>query len=924
MYVDVFHNKNGKESIHVVERDKEGKRVFKQFDPEWSLYYPDEDGKHRSIYEDKLSFFKGKKADFYKEKMKHKQVYESDVPPLFKLMEKYYKGADAPNPHICFFDIEVDFDKERGYAMPEDPFNEITAISFYNDWEDKCYTLVQAPKGMAKEEAEAICAGFPDTYLCEDEKTILSVFVDMIVDADILTGWNSDTYDIPYVIGRMVRVLGRDSPKKLCLWDQMPIAKTFEKFGKETLTYSLIGRIHLDYLELYRKFTFSELHSYALDVVGDFEVKERKVAYDGTLDELYNNDFKKFVDYSRQDVMLMTKIDAKLRFIDLVNAMAHENCVLLPKTLGAVHLSDHAIILETHDRGYVVNDRVRETGDHISLIDNVVEEKVNNTKKRKKKLPSREQATALVNAKIAGAYVANPKKGLSKWVGSVDITSLYPSIIMALNISPETIKGQIHQDGTKNEIIEHMMNEGDDEFAAAWSGRFSTLEFEQMFSGEDAIVTVSFEHAKKKQKPRTLAGRDLKKMLYGSHNKTCVSANGTIFSTDKEGVIPGLIARWFSERETMKAKKAEYEDALDIETDKEKLKDLKAKFTFWDQRQHIKKIQLNSLYGALTNAGSRFYDQRMGQSITLTGRGIARHMAGTINEIITGVFDHNGEAIVYGDTDSAYFSAWPVRDMFEGFEFNEQSVVDLYDEVAKQTNDTFAEFMINDYNADPVRAKRIRADREICASSALFVKKKRYAAKVYNKDGYPTNKIKIMGMDTQRADTPKFVQDFLKKILAMTLDEAPEDQILTFVKSFRDDFRKLKPWEMGIPRRVNKLTHYTEIENDKAGSRLPGHVRGAYNWNKTKNLMEDKSAVEIYDGGKVVVCDLKNNNLTITSIAYPIDENNLPEWFTMLPFDTEKMEEKLIDKKLDNIVGLMNYNIETTKLTIDDSLFDMK
>ncbi len=343
----------------------------------------------------------------------------------------------------------------------------------------------------------------------------------------------------------------------------------------------------------------------------------------------------------------------------------------------------------------------------------------------------------------------------------------------------------------------------------------------------------------------------------------------------------------------------------------------KSDYVFWDQRQLIKKIQLNSLYGALTNAGSHFYDQRMGQSITLTGRSIARYMAGTINKILTDEFDPTGACISYGDTDSTYFSAWPIRDILaeQDFEFTEDSAVALYDNVAAATNATFKPYMMSQFNCVEKRAGRISANREICARAALFVKKKRYAALVYDKEGvrFSSPKLKIMGMDTQRADTPTYVQNFLKDVLKKTLSGDDEVAIIEFIKNFRVKFKSNDPWVMGTPKRCNGLTKYTNMENKIKNSRLPGHIRAAYNWNKLKRSMGDNRSMDVHDGGKTVFCYLKSNQFGIGSIGYPIDQIHLPEWFKTLPFDTEKMEFKLIDQKLSNIIGLMKFDLAKSK-----------
>ena len=127
-------------------------------------------------------------------------------------------------------------------------------------------------------------------------------------------------------------------------------------------TYDTIGRVHMDYLNLYRKYTYEERHTYRLDAIGEMEVGENKTVYEGTLDQLYNNDFEKFIEYNRQDVALLDKLDKKLRFIDLANEIAHDNTVLLQTTAGAVAVTEQAIVNEAHRRGMQVPNRVNHEG----------------------------------------------------------------------------------------------------------------------------------------------------------------------------------------------------------------------------------------------------------------------------------------------------------------------------------------------------------------------------------------------------------------------------------------------------------------------------------------------------------------------------------------------------------------------------------
>ena len=183
---------------------------------------------------------------------------------------------------------------------------------------------------------------------------MLDAFLDLIQDADVLSGWNSEGFDIPYTVNRITKTLSKEDTKRLCLWNQYPKKREYEKFGKTSITYDLIGRVHIDSLELYRKYNYEERHTYRLDAIGELEVGEKKTVYEGSLDALYNNDFRTFIEYNIQDTALLDKLDKKLKFIDLANTVAHENTVLIQTTMGAVAVTEQGIINEAHRRGFIV------------------------------------------------------------------------------------------------------------------------------------------------------------------------------------------------------------------------------------------------------------------------------------------------------------------------------------------------------------------------------------------------------------------------------------------------------------------------------------------------------------------------------------------------------------------------------------------
>lgn len=887
--------------------------------------------------------------------------WESDVDPIFRCLEQNYKGKEPPKLNVAFFDIETSFDKERGWSDAADANNYITSISVHLQWIDEIICLAIPPETLTFDEAQVIADLVGNVVLFRSEADMLNAFMDIIEDADALSGWNSEAYDIPYIVNRIKKVLGRHEASRLCLWDQQPKARDYERGGKTQVTYDLLGRVHVDYLQLYKKYNYEERHSYALNAIAEIELGETKVQYDGTLDELYNDDFQTFLEYNIQDTRLLDRLDKKLKFIDLANTIAHDNCVLIQTTMGAVAVTDQAVLMEAHGRGLICPDKKRDK-----------EEEDN---------------------RAAGGWVATPKKGMHQWVGSVDLNSLYPSTIRALNMSPETIVGQVRLDRTNTEIAEFEAKSKKNTFAAWWNDRYNVLEMDDFFEGDiGTLLNLEMESGE----VFVLSARELRELVFDETQSWCISANGTIFRTDVEGVIPSLLTRWYSERKALQRKASDINDILagyELPAELEHLqtsasasnsslsmtdlmqynaaelktvldsKDDAAILTFlaqwglevrnkaifptadtkyawsevygyFDKRQLVKKINLNSAYGALLNVGSRFFDQRLGQSTTLTGRSINRHQASKINELITGEYKEYGESQIYCDTDSVYFSAYPMfRDEIERGElpWSKDDVIRLYDSMVPMINESFPVFLKERFNVPEKRSTGvIKCGREIVAESGIWIVKKRYACLMIDKDGKRLDvngkpgKVKAMGLDLKRADTPKFVQEFLSEILLDTLTNKGENAVIEKIRLFKEKFEDMKPWQQGTPRAVNKLSHYRDKVEDAMHKKLrgievgnlhvPGHVTASLNWNRLRDMYRDNQSMRIIDGQKIIVCKLKETpENTLTSIAYPVDETRLPQWFLDLPFDSGEMMSSIVDKKVLNLLGVLNWDFSRTK-----------
>jgi DNA polymerase elongation subunit (family B) len=420
-------------------------------------------------------------------------------------------------------------------------------------------------------------------------------------------------------------------------------------------------------------------------------------------------------------------------------------------------------------------------------------------------------------------------------------------------------------------------------------------------------ITIDWENGQ----TDVVSAAEVYKLIFDSHQPWVLSANGTIFTYEKEGVIPGLLKRWYAERKEMQAK---LKDCIKTGN--------KIEEEYWDKRQLVKKINLNSLYGAILNPGCRFFDKRIGQSTTLTGRQIVKHMAAKVNEIVAGDYDYRGKAIIYGDTDSCYFSAYKTlqKDIDAGsIEWTKENVIQLYDNIGEEVNTTFPQFMLDTFHVPKTRGEVIKAGREIVGSKSLFITKKRYAVLYYDKEGKRADvdgkpgKIKAMGLDLKRSDTPEFIQNFLSDVLEKVLTGATETDVLAHISEFRLRFKSRPGWEKGSPKRANKVTEYQAKEAKAGKANMPGHVRASINWNTLKRMFGDKYSMNITDGQKVIVCKLKQNPMGFTSVAYPVDELRLPQWFKDMPFDHEEMEQTIIDNKLDNLIGVLKWDVRSTE-----------
>ena len=862
-------------------------RMVERFDPPYYFYTPDPSGDYMSMHgESCVRYDFDSKEEFEAAKKLPIVKYESDIPAADKVLIDNFYGIKTPDVYFAFLDIETDYDSNIGFSRPRNPYAPINAITIFKSWDKSYVTIAVPPKGwdwtipltLNKIKNHDVHVE-TEIKLVRSEAELLTLMLDHLESADIISGWNSDFFDLPYIVKRVEMTLGKRATQRLCfLGTRYPKEKEVERFGTAELTYQLFGRTHLDYLQLFKKFTFGGRTSYSLASILEDEVNIRKLEYDGTLEELYNNDFEKFVAYNVRDVEGLVKLDEKFKFINLVNQMAHENTVPFESILGTVKY------VETGITGYA----------------HYVMQQVVNDKK-----------ISTDGEKVEGAIVLNPKRGLHEWVGSVDINSLYPNTIRALNISPEMLIGQF----TKGEEDWRGISNGDD------LPHLLEMDDGSEFSG---------------------TGKEWQNIL--KTNKWAISGYGTVFDQSRgPGILPTILGDWYADRKKKQAEKKKYGKLFKEETDPVKKEEYRVLEELYDLLQLTKKIAMNSMYGALLNVSFRLGRKELGASVTGSGRQITTHMMAAICEFFTGEYsgpiktveiDDDGKVqniyrteeispVIYGDTDSAYVKL-PARAKDEA--------VEMADLMAEYVNNSFPDFLRTHFYVQPGFDNMIKAGREIVAERGLFQAKKKYICKVVDLEGAAVNKLKSQGSEIKKSDTPKIIQNFLSDVLNKILDGEKYEAVEDFIIGQRDSLIKnasnIEIISMGVNKQVNKLdSFYEEWKRfEKTGKKrvnLPGHVRASVNYNEAKLQYEGKSAQLLKAGDKVIIFYVRPNEWKFESIAFPAETTKFPKWFLdNFTVDTKLTEEKMIDLKLEGIFNAIDWEVPNRQTKLTNSILE--
>jgi DNA polymerase elongation subunit (family B) len=597
--------------------------------------------------------------------------------------------------------------------------------------------------------------------------------------------------------------------------------------GREHVSYDITGVAIIDYIDLYKKFTYVRRESYKLDYIGEVELGLKKMEnpYE-SFREFYSKDWQKFVEYNIRDVEIVDALEHKMKLIELILTMAYDAKCNFNDVFSQVRTWDCIIYNHLHNQNIQIPQKKESRG-----------------------------------RQIEGAFVQEPKPGQYDWVVSFDATSLYPSIIMQYNQSPETfVEGHV-KDTTVNGLLE---------------GKYNL----------DDLQT----------------------------NDYTMTANGYCYTREKQGKFPEIVQKFFDDRQRYKKLMIAAEKEYEITKDSR----LKNDISKYNNFQMARKIQLNSLFGAWGNEYFRYYDSRIAEGITMTGQYIIRKVGTALDVYLNKVVGTNGHNYsFYSDTDSCYISLDPlVRKYYSNLP--RDKLIDVLDKICEEKiTETINKSC--DGLADYTNAfqKKIIFKREAIAERGLWVAKKRYALNVYDNEGvrYKDPKLKVMGLEIVRSSTPAPVRESLKEAvrLALTTDEKT---LQGFIEHTRILFNKFEPEQIAFPRGVNGLMKYTSGADIYAKG-TPMHVRGAlmYNHLLRKNKLDKKYEL-IQEGEKIKFLYLKEpNHIRENCIAFI---GKIPKELDLDRYiDYNTMFEKSFLEPIKQIIEGLGWQTEVTA-TLED------
>ena len=751
-------------------------------------------------------------------------LYEADINPEMRtLIDEYTDSDESSTGHrTLFIDIEVDI--SLSFSTPEEAKNEVTSIAIYDEAADQRHVWIldkdQVVENVSKPGYEVVS--------CQDEHTLLQKFLYQYyeIQPTIITGWNIDFFDIPYLYNRMVQILGEEMARTLS-----PIKDVI--WLKHRNRYRISGVSCLDYMALYKNFTYSQESSYSLEAISRKELGKGKMKYEGTLDDLFVNDIQGYIDYNMNDVDLVWELDQKMKLIDLARGICHKGHVPYEDFLFPTRYLDGAALTYMKRLNIVSPSRPPRSTEELNLL---------------------------------GAYVKPPNAGRYKWVYDLDLTSLYPSIIMTLNISPET----------KVTKLENFDPKG---YVRKTGGHYT--------DGNDGWETPE----------------DLKNYL--DSNKYSIAANGVVYDTQIKGFLPSILDKWFNERVKYKDLRKKYEKEGDA-----------VKAEYFDRMQLVTKILLNSFYGVLGNPSFRFFDPDNAVAITSTGQQLIKFTADIGNKFYANELGKKKDYNIYIDTDSVFFSSLPIIEhRHPGFDITDEKwmadkTIGIADEVQDFMNRSYDIYSKKFHNVD---THRFDIKQENVAKAGLWIAKKRYAQWIINVEGHTVSKLDVKGLDVVRSSFPPSFRKFMAEVLEDMLNDIEKPELDQKILDFKQYMKTLELVDVMFPVGVKNVKKYIRKGDKAFAVRMKGtpvHVKSALNYNDMLKHHKVKTIRGIINGEKIKWTYLRNNPMGLETMALKGYDDPAPiENFVQEHIDYDKIFKSAFANKLNDFYSAMNWGL---------------
>lgn len=773
--------------------------------------------------------------------------------------------------NTVFMDIEV-YGTE-GFPEPEYADAPVTAICLYSS-RSRVYKVFGIGPYTVK---KCLIKGIEVDYVrCHSELDLLEAYIEWWSDPenlpDIISGWNTRFFDIPYMVNRITKLLGEDEVKKLSPWKQIDTRKV-TIMGKDRQVYEISGVQSLDYMELFKKFayTYPNQESYALNHIAYTVLGEKKLNYSdafqmhnlfGGLDAVNLGIKKPFeemgeiekmahrrkeirrriekepseelslrlaeitkdgdeichqaaIDYNIKDVELLVRMEDKLGLIDIVTTMAYMGGVNFSDTLGTTTIWDTIIFRALAQQ-------------KIAVPANVTP-------------PNR--------VPFPGGYVKTTQNGMHKWVVSFDLNSLYPQLMIQYNMSPET----------------HIRNE-----------------FVHGISDQTILETGSI----------------------GTTSNYAVAANGAAFSRDTPGIIPSLIQKLYDQRVESKEKMLKI--TQEIESGDKSASALRTRTQLKNSEMAIK-ILLNSLYGAIGNIYFRHFDLAVAEGITASGRLAIRWAEKYANEYLQKVMSDDKDRVIASDTDSLYIV---FDDLIEKMKPEDPAA--FLDEFARKVMEPLFERAYSDLAAvTNARSNQMVMAREVIADRGIWLAKKRYILNVINSEGvqYEQPKLKMMGIEAIKSSTPEICRNAMRSMFKIII-HGDEGKTQDAIRDFRVEFGKQSPEKIACPRGVSSVEKYAHPDTlFIKGTPINSRASILYNYYLKQGGLQNKYQL-ISDGDKIKYLYLnKRNPIRQNVIGFPDD--HLPEELNLAKYiDFDLQFKKTFADPIDAILKPIGWTLE--------------